>query len=423
MNIVICGLGYVGVTAAASLLKDGHSVTGIDINVDKVAAVNAGQSPVSEPEVSELLAAGLADGRLAADTDVTAHLAGADLVFVCVGTPSTPAGGHDMRYVEAVANELGAAIAGMPGRADPLLIVFRSTVQPGSMEGLILPALENAAGEAPGGKYEIAFNPEFLRESTAVADYFAPPKIVIGEREPGITKRLLGVYDGIDAPVFELPFGAAEMVKLTDNAFHALKVSFGNEVGRIALDLGVDPQAVIDVFLADTKLNISPYYFRPGGPFGGSCLPKDVRAINALAGARGVQVPVMASMLPSNEAHKDYLAGRVLDGLKPGGSVLLLGLSFKSATDDLRESPLVDLAETLIGKGVDLKIYDPDLKGRELIGANLRFIEERLPHLSRLLIAELSEAPDPDLIVIGKRMGDVEAALAPDAARIDFVSL
>jgi len=213
------------------------------------------------------------------------------------------------------------------------------------------------------------------------------------------------------------------MVKLTDNAFHALKVSFGNEVGRIALDLGVDPQAVIDVFLADTKLNISPYYFRPGGPFGGSCLPKDVRAINALAGARGVQVPVMASMLPSNEAHKDYLAGRVLDGLKPGGSVLLLGLSFKSATDDLRESPLVDLAETLNGKGVDLKIYDPDLKGRELIGANLRFIEERLPHLSRLLIAELSEAPDPDLIVIGKRMGDVEAALAPDAARIDFVSL
>ncbi|CAN0583164.1 unnamed protein product, partial [Laminaria digitata] len=217
-------------------------------------------------------------------------------------------------------------------------------------------------------------NPEFLRESTAIQDYYAPSRVVVGEREPGITKRMLGVYDHIDAPFFELPYRTAEMVKLSDNGFHALKVVFANEIGRLALELDVDPEPLIDVFLSDTKLNISPYYLRPGGAFGGSCLPKDVRAISALAGIRGVELPVMSNVITSNEAHKRYLADRVMTRLQPGASVLLIGLTFKAETDDLRESPLIDLAEALVGKGYDLKIYDPDLKNRELVGANLAYV-------------------------------------------------
>ena len=213
---------------------------------------------------------------------------------------------------------------------------------------------------------------------------------------------MLGIYDHIDAPFFELPYRTAEMVKLSDNGFHALKVVFANEIGRLALELDVDPTPLADVFLADTKLNISPYYLRPGGAFGGSCLPKDVRAISALAGGRGVDLPVMSNVIKSNEAHKSYLAGRVMDRLQPGGKVLLIGLTFKAETDDLRESPLIDLAESLVGKGYDLKIYDPDLKNRELVGANLAFVQQRLPHLSRLLVEDIEAAGDVSLVVVGK---------------------
>ena len=340
-----------------------------------------------------------------------------------VGIGHWQSGGLDLSQILAVTLELGEAVAALPERADQLVIVIRSTVPPGTLEETIIPALIEAAGAPPGGRYEIAFNPEFLRESSAIEDYYAPAKIVIGEREPGITDRLRRIYDSIDAPLFELPFAAAEMIKLTDNAFHALKVAFGNEVGRLALDLGVDPQPVMDAFLADRKLNISPSYLRPGGAFGGSCLPKDVRAINALAGARGVDVPVLGAALTSNAAHKSFLAQRVMARLAPGDTVLLLGLSFKSATDDMRESPLVDLAETLIGKGYDLKIYDPDLKGRTIIGANLRYIEERLPHLSRLLVEDVADVPQPALVVLGKPMADVEAALDETLPLIDLVRL
>lgn len=423
MNIVVCGLGYVGATTTACLLKDGHRVVGIDPDPRKLGDVAAGRSPVSEPGVTELLTQGLAEDRLAVSASVGESLKDAHLVFVCVGTPSTQSGGLDLSQILAVTLELGEAVAALPERADQLVIVIRSTVPPGTLEETIIPALTEAAGAPPGGRYEIAFNPEFLRESSAIEDYYAPAKIVIGEREPGITDRLRRIYDSIDAPLFELPFAAAEMIKLTDNAFHALKVAFGNEVGRLALDLGVDPQPVMDAFLADRKLNISPSYLRPGGAFGGSCLPKDVRAINALAGARGVDVPVLGAALTSNAAHKSFLAQRVMARLAPGDTVLLLGLSFKSATDDMRESPLVDLAETLIGKGYDLKIYDPDLKGRTIIGANLRYIEERLPHLSRLLVEDVADVPQPALVVLGKPMADVEAALDETLPLIDLVRL
>ena len=423
MKIVVCGLGYVGTTAAACLLKDGHSVVGVDVSRHKADLVAAGRSPVSEPAVGAMLAAGHDDGRLAAATAIGGHLDGADLVLVCVGTPSLSNGLLDLRQIAAVAGEIGRGIAALPARPRPLLVVVRSTMPPGSMDGVVLPALIEAAGEPPGNRYEVAFNPEFLRESTAVADYYAPAKIVVGERAPGAAQRLHGLYDRIDAPLFAMTFAAAELVKLTDNAFHALKVAFGNEIGRLALELGVVPGTVAEAFLADTRLNVSPAYLRPGGPFGGSCLPKDVRAMAALAAGRGVEAPVLAGTLRSNDAHKRWLAERVMRGLAPGATVLLLGLSFKTATDDMRESPLVDLAESLLGKGYDLRIHDPDLKGRTLIGANLRFVEERLPHLSRLLIGDLAEVRTPALVIRGKAMPEIDKALDPAWRVIDLVRL
>lgn len=402
MKIVVFGLGYVGATATACLLRDGHTVLGVDVSPDKASKIKSGLSPVSEPGLDELLAAGRDAGRLSADTGVGSHLDDADIAMVCVGTPSLPGGGLDLTQVCAVSAELGAALRTRDADREPLIVAYRSTMYPGAMEEIILPVLIDAAGEEPGTRFEAVLNPEFLRESTAIQDYYAPSRVVVGEREPGATKRMLGVYDHIDAPFFELPYRTAEMVKLSDNGFHALKVVFANEIGRLALELDVDPEPLIDVFLSDTKLNISPYYLRPGGAFGGSCLPKDVRAISALAGIRGVELPVMSNVITSNEAHKRYLADRVMEHLEPGGSVLLVGLTFKAETDDLRESPLIDLAEALVGKGYDLKIYDPDLKNRELVGANLAYVQQRLPHLSRLLVEDVDEAGDVSLVVIGK---------------------
>lgn len=402
MKIVVFGLGYVGATATACLLRDGHTVIGVDVSPDKASKIEIGLSPVSEPGLDELLAAGRDAGRLSADTDVGRHLDDADIAMICVGTPSLPGGGLDLTQVCAVSAELGEALKTRDPARQALIVAYRSTMYPGAMEEVILPALIGAAGEDPGTRFEAVLNPEFLRESTAIQDYYAPSRVVVGEREPGVTKRMLGVYDHIDAPFFELPYRTAEMVKLSDNGFHALKVVFANEIGRLALELDVDPEPLIDVFLSDTKLNISPYYLRPGGAFGGSCLPKDVRAISALAGIRGVELPVMSNVITSNEAHKRYLAERVMARLEPGASVLLIGLTFKAETDDLRESPLIDLAEALVGKGYDLKIYDPDLKNRELVGANLAFVQQRLPHLSRLLVEDIDAAADVSLAVIGK---------------------
>lgn len=420
MKIVVFGLGYVGATATACLLRDGHTVVGVDLSPDKAAKIEIGLSPVSEPGLDDLLAAGRDAGRLSADTDVGAHLDDADIAMICVGTPSLPGGGLDLTQVCAVSAELGAALKTREAAREALIIAYRSTMYPGAMEEVVLPVLISAAGENPGTRYEAVLNPEFLRESTAIKDYYAPSRVVVGEREPGVTKRMLGVYDHIDAPFFELPYRTAEMVKLSDNGFHALKVVFANEIGRLALELDVDPTPLIDVFLADTKLNISPYYLRPGGAFGGSCLPKDVRAISALAGVKGIELPVMSNVITSNEAHKDYLATRVIEQLRPGGSVLLIGLTFKAETDDLRESPLIDLAEALVGKGFDLKIYDPDLKNRELVGANLAFVQQRLPHLSRLLVEDIDAAGEVSLVVIGKGVEVDRGAFDSRATVIDI---
>ena len=420
MKIVVFGLGYVGATATACLLRDGHTVIGVDVSPDKAAKIESGISPVSEPGLDDLLAAGRDAGRLFADTHVGRHLDDADIAMVCVGTPSLESGGLDLTQVCAVSTELATALRTRDADREPLIVAYRSTMYPGAMEEIVLPALIDAAGEAPGTRFEAVLNPEFLRESTAIQDYYAPSRVVVGEREPGVTRRMLGVYDHIDAPFFELPYRTAEMVKLSDNGFHALKVVFANEIGRLALEFDVDPEPLIDVFLSDTKLNISPYYLRPGGAFGGSCLPKDVRAISALAGLRGVELPVMSNVITSNEAHKRYLADRVMRHLEPGGSILLIGLTFKAETDDLRESPLIDLAEALVGKGYDLKIYDPDVRNRELVGANLAYVQQRLPHLSRLLVEDVDAAGDVSLVVVGKRVAIDRDALGKRVPVVDI---
>jgi len=405
MKIVICGLGYVGSTMAACLLRDRHIVVGIDVNPDKVAAFLNGTSPVREPGIDEMLAAGRADGRLTAGTCIADHVADSHVIVVSVGTPSQRNGALDLSQVLAVTAEIGDALKQRPDMAGQIIVSYRSTMLPGSMDKTVIPALAEAAGSPPGERYEVVYNPEFLREGTAVQDYFSPPKIVIGERTPGSGRRLRVLYGSIEAPVFKAPIAVAEMAKYADNSFHALKVAFANELGRLARVLEISPQAVADVFVSDRKLNISPYYLRPGGAFGGSCLPKDVRALTACFRDNGINAPVIESILNSNGAHKDFLVDGAMANAPQGGRVLLLGLTFKTDTDDLRESPLVDLAENLLGKGYQLTIYDPDLKTDELTGTNQCFAKSHLPHLSSLMTDNVEAAARAaDLIIVGKPM-------------------
>lgn len=423
MHIAILGLGYVGTTTAACLLKDGHHVYGIDINPAKVQAIGAGRSPVVEPGVEGLLAAGLAAGRLASGSSLSPWLDSLDLVMICVGTPSRADGKLEMVHLLEVTRQLGRQLEDRR-TANPLLLVFRSTMAPGTMERLVLPTLEAATGEAPGRRYEVAFNPEFLRESTAVKDYYAPPKIVIGERHPGASRRLLGIYDGLDAPVFEVGFAEAEMVKFVDNSFHALKVAFANEIGRLAIAKGIDPQTVADIFLADTKLNVSAAYLRPGGPFGGSCLPKDLGAMLALAREVGVQVPVLGGTRESNAVHAAWLAQAVQARLAPPGPILLMGLSFKAETDDLRNSPLLELAEALLDAGYDLRVFDPDLDPSQLVGVNFALAAEHQEVLRSCLTRDVATAAArAGLIVLGKPMPEHQAALPAAVPRLDIPQL
>ena len=422
------GLGYVGTTTAACLLKDGHYVYGIDINPEKVRTIGEGRSPVVEPEVDGLLERGLAEGRLWSGPSLEPWLNRLDLVLICVGTPPRSDGKLEMVHLLDVTRQLGRQVRSRQpegSRAgEPLLLVFRSTMAPGTMERLILPTLETAAGEPPGQHYEVAFNPEFLRESTAVKDYYAPPKIVIGERHQGASRRLKGIYDGLDAPVFEVDFAVAEMVKLVDNCFHALKVSFANEIGRVAIAKNIDPQRVADIFLADTKLNISPAYLRPGGPFGGSCLPKDLDAMLATARDAGVQVPVLDGTRASNAVHSAWLAQAVRSRVVAPGPILLMGLSFKAGTDDLRNSPLLDVAELLLDTGYDLRVFDPDLDPDRLVGVNFAIASEHQEVLRTRLTHDLTAAAEGvGLIVIGKPMAQYQDGLPAAVPRLDITRL
>lgn len=383
MNVLIFGLGYVGFTAACCIARDGHKVIGIDVSQTKVAAINAGRAPIVEPEVNDLLTRGLDAGLIEARTEIGDALAEADLALVCVGTPSAADGSHNMGYVADVSRQIARALAGVT-RKTPLTVAYRSTFRPGTVEGLVQPIFDSVIGE--NGPVELVYNPEFLREGSAVADYFAPPKIVIGTHDGKANATMDALHEGITAPTFHVGFREAEITKFVDNTWHAVKVAFANEIGRACLALNVSAAQVHEIFVSDTKLNISPYYMRPGGAFGGSCLPKDVRALAHIGSDTGTNLPLVDSLIRSNEAHKHRLFEYAAEGLAPGAKVLMAGLAFKAGTDDLRESPNVDLARKFLTAGFELEIYDPAIEADMLVGANLGYAYSQLPQLETLLV-------------------------------------
>ena len=397
MKIAVFGLGYVGMTTAACLARSGHDVIGVDVSEEKVAIVNAGNSPITEPGLDELIARAVRKGLLSATKNARGHLDDCALAIVCVGTPSAPDGSHNMSFIVEVSHQIAHLVR--PARSTKLTVVFRSTVRPGTIEELVLPIFENAL-KGRMDRVEIVYNPEFLRESVAIEDFFNPPKIVVGTKDGERCAVLDELNATINAPTFYTTYRAAEITKFVDNTFHAVKVAFANEVGRVCEKLGISATTVHKIFVSDTKLNISPYYLRPGGAFGGSCLPKDVRALQYIASDVGANTYLVDSLLRSNDAHKNFLFENCLKAIPPGGHVLMLGLSFKEDSDDLRESPNIDLARKFLQSHVDLSIYDPQVEPSKLLGQNLGYAFSSLPALRKLLISRSTVESDSfDLVV------------------------
>ena len=381
MKIAVFGLGYVGVVSAACLVRDGHEVLGVDPNAAKVSFLRQGKSPIVEPGLDELIAAATAAGQLAAGSDPAAAVARCDVLMVCVGTPGQPNGSLDLSYVRRVVQQIGEQLA---GAAAYKVVVIRSTLLPGSMQSVVIPTLEESARRKAGQDFGVCINPEFLREGSAIYDYDHPPKTVIGasdERAAAIVREL---YSTLNAPLLHTDLRTAEMIKYIDNSWHALKVTFANEVGRLCKAMGIDGRLAMRMFCQDTKLNISTTYLRPGFAFGGSCLPKDVRALTYQGRLLDVDTPVLSSILASNQLHIAHALGMIrATGRRRVG---LLGLSFKEGTDDLRESPIVTLAELLIGKGYELLVYDRNVRLASLVGANRDYILNHIPHIGRLMV-------------------------------------
>ena len=413
--VSVFGLGYVGCVSAACLAARGHAVIGVDANRDKTEFVRQGQSPVVEERIGELTAAVVGAGRLTVADDPAEAVLRSDVSIVCVGTPSLSGGGLSTRYLESVTREIGEALAGKDGWH---IVVLRSTMVPGTCENLLIPILEKSSGKRAGIDFGVCVNPEFLREGTSVRDFENPPKIVVGESDEHSGSVVMSLYDGLDAPRFRVPISVAEMTKYVDNSFHALKVVFGNEIGTLCAALGLDSHAVMDIFLADTKLNISGAYLRPGFAFGGSCLPKDVRALTHTARQHDVELPVLANVLVSNEMQ----IRRVVDNILALGKrkVGIFGLAFKSGTDDLRESPMVELAERLLGKGCDVRIYDANVALSNLLGANHSYLEERLPHIHQFLTDDVDAVlQHGEVLIAGTK--DPGVVTAVDKVRDDQV--
>ena len=421
MKISVFGLGYVGCVSAACLAARGHEVVGVDVNPVKIDLITRGQAPVVEEQIGELTAEVVGSGALRASTDVDAAVGATEVSLVCVGTPSAPNGSLSTTYLERVAEQIGQALAGHSHRHT---VVFRSTMLPGTCLDLLVPILERASGKTAGQDFGVAVNPEFLREGTSVRDFFDPPKTVIGEFDTASGDVVAALYEGLPGDVFRVPIPVAEMTKYADNAFHGLKIGFANELGAVCRALGLDSHRVMDVFLADRKLNISPAYLRPGFAFGGSCLPKDLRGLVYAARRADVSVPILEHVLPSNEEH----LRRAFELIAATGRrrIGLFGLSFKPGTDDLRESPLVELAERLVGKGYRVRIYDANVQLSRLMGANREYIENRLPHLGDLLSSSVEDVlAHAEVCVIGCKDPAVLQALhrAGDRTVIDLVRL
>ena len=422
MHIAIFGIGYVGAVSAACLAHAGHTVIGVDANAGKVDLINAGKSPVVEKDVDGMIAHAVAAGRLRATTDHRAAIRDSELAVVCVGTPSRGNGDLDLTYVKRVCANIAEALRAKHGFT---AIVVRSTVLPGTLRNTVIPALESGSQKRVGRDFGVGFFPEFLRESTAVYDFYNPPKIVIAASDDRTRAMLEILNEGFDAPVTRADFEVAEMVKYADNAWHALKVAFANEIGSISKALRIDGGAVMDIFCQDIKLNISAKYLRPGFAFGGSCLPKDVRALNYKVRNLDLELPLLSSIMASNRSHIDRALQMVLD--RNERKVGVLGLSFKAGTDDLRESPVVELVERLLGKGHEIRIYDRNVNLSRLVGANRAYIYEHLPHIARLMVDNVDEVVNHGgTIVIGNRdrhFCDVVGRLNMSQRVIDLVRI
>ncbi len=420
MKICVLGLGYVGAVSAGCLAKDGHEVIGVDPERTKVDLINAGRSPIIEKDIGLIIQEQVAAGRLSATTEVEHAVRHTDLALVCVGTPSQPNGGIDLKFVRRVCEQIGAAIQAHAGAP---VIVMRSTMLPGTMRELVIPALEKASGKKAGEEFGLCINPEFLREGTAVHDYYHPPKTVIGEVNRASGDLLAALYAKTPGPLIRTDIATAEMVKYADNAWHALKVGFANEVGSLCKALGVDAHRVMEIFCQDQKLNLSPYYLKPGFAFGGSCLPKDLRALLYKAKTLDVGLPILSSILPSNQLQIERGVQAVVD--KGKREIGILGISFKAGTDDLRESPMVELTERLIGKGYDVRVYDRNVSLAAIHGANRDYITNKIPHLARLMVPTIDEVlAHARTVVIGNgapEFADVPQRIGKGQSVIDFV--
>jgi GDP-mannose 6-dehydrogenase len=422
MKIAVFGLGYVGVVTAACFARDGHSVVGIDPNTVKVDFLRQGKSPIVEPGLEELIAAAVTAGRLVAGHDYAAAVTECDVLMVCVGTPGQANGSLDLTYVRRVVQQIGEQLA-VANRYK--VVVIRSTLLPGSMQSAVIPVLEQSSGKHPGEDFGVCINPEFLREGSAIYDYDHPPKTVIGavdDRAAGVIREL---YAALNAPVILTDLRTAEMVKYVDNSWHALKVTFANEVGRLSKAMGVDGRQVMRLFCLDTKLNVSSAYLRPGFAFGGSCLPKDVRALTYQGRLLDVDTPVLGSILASNQIQIAHALAMIrATGRRRVG---LIGLSFKEGTDDLRESPVVTLAEQLIGKGYELTVYDQNVRLAALMGANREYILNHIPHIGRLLVDRPEELlENSEVLVVAAASDEFRAllkSLPPEKSIVDLVGL
>jgi GDP-mannose 6-dehydrogenase len=397
MNVSVFGLGYVGCVSAAALAAEGHRVVGVDVNPDKVRSIAEGRSPIVEPGLDELVREVALAGRLTATTDTAEAVRDSEVSLLCVGTPSRKNGSLDLSYLERVSEEIGGHLR---GKADYHVVVVRSTVLPGTTHDVVIPTLERTSGKTYGKGFGVSVNPEFLREGSALCDFRQPPITLVGHNHAADASGTIALYQHVDAPLVSTSIRVAEMMKYAGNSWHALKVAFANEIGSVCKRMGVDSHEVMEIFCRDTKLNLSPYYLKPGFAFGGSCLPKDVRALQYRAKEVDLDLPVIQSIMRSNSVHVERAIEEVVEtGRKRVG---LLGFSFKAGTDDLRESPMVILAESLLGKGYQLRIFDRNVSLARLVGANRRYIEEQIPHLSSLLRTTVDEVLDEsDVIIVG----------------------
>jgi len=399
MKISIFGLGYVGCVSAACFADKGHQVFGVDINPTKVEIINSGRSPIVEPGMEELIASGVKRGKIIATSDIDSAVHDSDISLICVGTPGNQNGSLDLTYIKRTCQQIAQAIA---TKNRYHVVTLRSTMLPGTIEQTAIPILEVYSGKRARRDFGVAINPEFLREGTSIHDFNNPPFTLIGADDEDTAGLLRRLYLGTDAPTIVIGIKEAEMVKYACNSFHALKVTFANEIGNICKSLGVDSHKVMDVFCEDRQLNLSPYYLKPGFAFGGSCLPKDLRALTYKAKEHDVEIPMLSSILVSNRRQVDRAVEMILRTNRK--NVGVLGLSFKSGSDDLRESPMVSLIEQLIGKGLKLSIYDREVEMARLFGANKEYIEREIPHISSLMCSSLDDVVDrSELVIVGKK--------------------